>query len=92
LRAAVCQRRFFNADWRVFEFDEERIKESREKGEGIAGKGDGLFYLKEWEMTEEKGGGMGRSEKGIFGPESADFPAEVEEEETKEVPARNTAA
>ena len=85
LRAAVCNRRFFNADWRVFEFDEAKMQQSKEKGEGLDGQG--LYLLREWEETEQKGGGMGRSEKGIFGPESADFPEEVEEEETKEVPS-----
>ena len=84
LRAAVCNRRFENADWRVFEYDEEKMRESKDKGEA-------LFVLKEWEETEEKGGGMGRSEKGVYGPETADFPAEVEEEETREVPKRAAA-
>lgn len=90
MRAAVCNRRFENADWRVFEFDEERMKK---KGKGD---GEGMFYLREWEITEERGGGMGRSEKGIFGPRENDFPVEeaeggerkVEEEETAEVPKK----
>lgn len=71
------------------------MKESKEKGEGIGAKGEfvvgtreGLFWLKEWEMTEERGGGMGRSDKGFCGPESVGFPAEVKEEETKEVPGK----
>ncbi|KAJ4344401.1 uncharacterized protein N0V89_012143 [Didymosphaeria variabile] len=85
LRAAVCNRRFFNADWRVFDYDEERMQKSRETGEGLDGQG--LYLLKEWKETEEKGGGMGNSDLGVFGPSSADFPAEVEEEATKEVPA-----
>ncbi|KAF2280954.1 phosphoglycerate mutase-like protein [Westerdykella ornata] len=86
LRAAVCNRRFFNADWRVFDFDEERMRESREsRGEGRDGKG--LFFLQEWGLTEERGGGMGRSEKGVYGPLETDFPPEeVEEETTREVP------
>lgn len=88
LRAAVCNRRFFNADWRVFDYDQGRMKESKEKGEGLDGKG--MYLLKEWEETEAKGGGMGRSEIGYFGPETADFPPEVEEEETTEVPAKST--
>jgi hypothetical protein len=47
-------------------------------------------------LTEEKGGGLGRSEKGVFGEEKQDWPAEekvgrvekVPEEETGEVPAK----
>ncbi|KAK7180628.1 hypothetical protein DPSP01_006469 [Paraphaeosphaeria sporulosa] len=86
LRAAVCNRRFFNADWRVFDYDEERMRESQERGEGMDGQG--LYLLQEWKETEEKGGGMGRSDVGIFGPETADFPPEVEEEETTEIPTQ----
>ncbi|KAF1965736.1 phosphoglycerate mutase-like protein [Bimuria novae-zelandiae CBS 107.79] len=89
LRAAVCNRHFFNADWRVFDYDEERMKESKSRGEGVDGQG--MFLLKEWKETEERGGGMGRSEIGVFGPETADFPPGVEEEETREVPARPSA-
>jgi broad specificity phosphatase PhoE len=69
LRTAVCNRRFFNADWRVFTFDEEAMAKS----------GDGKFVLREAEDTEKKGGGMGRSEVGVFGVEDMDFPPEVEE-------------
>jgi broad specificity phosphatase PhoE len=87
LRAAVCHRRFFNADWRVFDYDEASMQESRGRHEGLDGQG--LYLLKEWKETEEKGGGMGKSEVGNFGPETADFPPEVEEEETKEVPEQN---
>ncbi|KAF2014729.1 phosphoglycerate mutase-like protein [Aaosphaeria arxii CBS 175.79] len=75
LRVGVANRRFFNADWRVFDFDEEVLRESQEKGEGIDGKG--LFVLKEWKETEEKGGGMGRSERGFVGPQDSDFPPET---------------
>ena len=71
LRTAVCHRRFFNADWRVFDFDEEAMKESKEKGEGE-------FLLKEWKETEENGGGMGRSEKGVVAVLPTDFPPEEE--------------
>lgn len=80
----MCNRRFFNADWRVFDWDEEAMKASEEKGEGIDGKG--LFVLKEWKETEERGGGMGRSETGWYGIEDNDFPPEVEEEQTREIP------
>ncbi|KAF2658240.1 phosphoglycerate mutase-like protein [Lophiostoma macrostomum CBS 122681] len=89
LRTAVCNRRFFNADYRIFEFDEDAMAESKEKAEGVDGKG--LFVLREWEETEEKGGGMGRSEKGVVKSDWSDFPSdvqppEVEEEQTKELP------
>ena len=76
MRTAVCNRRFFNADWRVFDFDEEAMRESKEKGEGP--NGEGLFVLKEWKETEERGGGMGRSEKGFFAHIPGDFPPEPE--------------
>lgn len=87
----MANRRFANADYRVFEFDEEkmnmrreeRMRERREKGEG-----EGEYFLKEWSLTEERGGGLGRSEKGWAGPEDADFPPErVGEEETDEMPS-----
>ncbi|KAF2178619.1 phosphoglycerate mutase-like protein [Zopfia rhizophila CBS 207.26] len=84
LRTAVCNRRFFNADYRIFDFDENAMKASKQKGEGFDGQG--LFLLKEWKDTEEKGGGMGRSEKGIHGVSPTDFPPEIEEEATAEVP------
>lgn len=85
LRTSICNRRFSNADWRVFDFDEEAIRKSKENGEGI--NREGFFLLKEWKETEEKGGGMGRSAKGIHGIAEGDFPPEVEEEATKEMPA-----
>ena len=69
LRTGVCNRMFFNADWRVFEFDDEEMK-----------KNAGFFVLKESEETEKKGGGMGRSDVGVFGIVPGDFPPEVEEE------------
>ncbi|KAF2854846.1 phosphoglycerate mutase-like protein [Plenodomus tracheiphilus IPT5] len=79
LRTAVANRMFFNADWRVFEFDEEEGE--RQRG----------FVLKEWEETEKKGGGMGRSEVGVFGEVEGDFPTEEERvgevgEASREVP------
>jgi broad specificity phosphatase PhoE len=73
LRTAVCNRMFFNADWRVFTFDEEAMKESEKEGKK-------KFILKESEETEKKGGGMGRSDVGIFGIVDGDFPPEVEDE------------
>lgn len=88
LRVGVANRRFFNADWRVFDYDEAKMKESKAKGEGIDGQG--LFTLKEWPETEEKGGGMGRSEKGVFTMVESDYPPEVDNEATEEVPTKST--
>ncbi|KAF2797808.1 phosphoglycerate mutase-like protein [Melanomma pulvis-pyrius CBS 109.77] len=90
LRTAVCHRRFFNADWRVFDFDEEAMEESKRKGEGLDGEGE--FLLKEWKETEENGGGMGRSEKGIIKVLPTDFPPdEVDGEAVDEVPGHKVA-
>ncbi|KAH9860743.1 hypothetical protein J1614_012075 [Plenodomus biglobosus] len=81
LRTAVANRMFFNADWRVFTFDEEE------------GRRRGMFVLRESEETEKKGGGMGRSEVGVFGVVEGDFPPEEEErveevgEASKQVPS-----
>ncbi|KAL6708770.1 hypothetical protein ACN47E_002466 [Coniothyrium glycines] len=72
LRTAVCQRMFYNADWRVFTFDEERMEKQ------------GGFALKEDEATEKKGGGMGRSDVGVFGVVDGDFPSEVREQAREE--------
>lgn len=71
LRTAVCNRMFFNADYRVFEFDQEAMAEK-----------PGKFVLKETGETEKNGGGMGRSDIGVFGIVPGDFPPEVGEEET----------
>lgn len=72
LRTAVCKTHFANADYRVFEFAEEREGE-KEEGEGVE--------LIEWELTAGKGGGMGRSEKGRAEVVESDFPIERVEEE-----------
>ena len=74
LRTAVCNRQFFNADWRVFDYDEEEMEKQ------------GKFVLREWEETEKKGGGMGRSDVGVFGIVDGDFPPEVKETEAKTDP------
>lgn len=70
LRTAVCNRMFFNADWRVFTFDEDAMAKSKEEGEE-------KIILKESEETEKNGGGMGRSDVGVFGITEDDFPPEV---------------
>ncbi|KAH7356141.1 histidine phosphatase superfamily [Pyrenochaeta sp. MPI-SDFR-AT-0127] len=71
LRTAVCNRMFFNADWRVFEFDERETK------------AQGKFVLRESEETEKNGGGMGRSTAGFFGVRASDFPPDIEEQQAK---------
>ncbi|OAL06936.1 phosphoglycerate mutase-like protein [Phaeosphaeriaceae sp. SRC1lsM3a] len=71
LRTAICNRMFFNADWRVFTFDEDAMEESKLMGTN-------KFILKESEDTERKGGGMGRSDVGVFGIVDGDFPPAVE--------------
>jgi broad specificity phosphatase PhoE len=68
LRTAVCHRMFFNADWRVFTFDEAAMARSSEKS----------FILKESQETEGRGGGMGRSDVGVFGVVDGDFPPELQ--------------
>lgn len=72
LRTAVCNRMFFNADWRVFDFDQAEMDKSKAQGEA-------KFVLKEWEETEKNGGGMGRSDVGVFGVVEGDFPPEIED-------------
>ncbi|KAL1624932.1 hypothetical protein SLS54_003656 [Diplodia seriata] len=71
LRCAISQRRYANADYRVFDFEE--------------GPENGEYRLKEWESTESTGGGMGKSERGIAEIAEWDFPKE-EGEATVEVP------
>ena len=61
LRTAVTRRRYANADYRIFTF----------------GKGDdGYLELFEDDKTARKGGGLGRSQKGIFEVQEWDFPSE----------------
>ncbi|KAK7527661.1 histidine phosphatase superfamily [Phyllosticta citriasiana] len=85
LRCAVSARRYANADYRVFEFDDDN-----------ADNVDGLIRVREWEQTEALGGGMGRSEKGVARVVPRDFPRDVaaaddevvvEGEATSEVPS-----
>lgn len=60
LRTGISRRRYANADYRIFTF---------RKGEG------GELGLFEDSETERKGGGMGRSEKGIFEIGDWEFPS-----------------
>ncbi|CAK1368348.1 unnamed protein product [Cercospora beticola] len=62
LRTGISKRRFANADYRCFEFSR-----------GV----DGKLGLIEDAETERSGGGMGRSEKGVFEIQEWDFPVEV---------------
>ena len=48
---------------------------------------DGSDELVEWKMTEEKGGGMGRSEKGKAYGEPSEFPAEIKSDPASEAKA-----
>ncbi|KAH6665802.1 histidine phosphatase superfamily [Halenospora varia] len=56
LRVGMSYRKYCNADFRIFDFDE--------GDDAVGGK------LVEWEMTENKGGGLGKSPNGIAGWES----------------------
>ncbi len=67
LRTAICGRQFANADWRVFDFEERKQECDR-------------YVLKEREETEKQGGGMGRSEIGVFGIREGEFPFDEQEE------------
>ncbi|KAH6663453.1 histidine phosphatase superfamily [Halenospora varia] len=58
LRIGLCHRKFGNADYRIFEFKDDS---------------EGKYELVEWESTEMGGGGMGNSQKGVFGWELHDF-------------------
>lgn len=75
LRTSLCHRMFDNADFRIFDF----------------GEGDEVNpSLIEREETEQRGGGLGKSERGFFTFKSTDFPAEDErepEEVGKRIPA-----
>jgi len=61
LRTVICNRKFDNADFRVFNFEEGEEKED----EGPR--------LIESELTAKSGGGMGKSPDGFFGWEEDDF-------------------
>lgn len=75
LRVGVSYRAYDNADFRIFDF--------AEGYEELGGK------LVEWELTEKKGGGLGKSPKGVFPMGPGDYPEGTEEaigEVTKEIP------
>jgi hypothetical protein len=66
LRVGVSYRQYANADCRIFDFSE--------GDEEIGGK------LIEWELTEKKGGGLGKSPKGVFLMSKDDYPEETEKD------------
>ena len=61
LRTGISKRRFANADYRIFTFDR--------------GSDDELELYEDLE-TEQKGGGMAKSEVGVFQIREWDFPPE----------------
>ncbi|OBT70146.1 hypothetical protein VE03_00373 [Pseudogymnoascus sp. 23342-1-I1] len=75
LRVGVSYCAYDNADFRIFEF-----AEGEEEGGG---------RLVEWALTEERGGGLGKSEKGVFGWETQRFPEEKERKADEGVPAED---
>lgn len=64
LRAGVCSCLYENADFRIFDF-EEGDEHKDTPGE-----------LVEWEVTEKKGGGLGKSPLGIHPMIATDYPPE----------------
>jgi broad specificity phosphatase PhoE len=60
MRVGVSQRKYGNADYRIFSFEEE-------------GEGRDDLKLVEWEETEKNGGGLGTCPKGTFGWLPNDF-------------------
>ncbi|KAF4636096.1 hypothetical protein G7Y89_g1998 [Cudoniella acicularis] len=61
----VSYKKYDNADFRIFDF--------AEGDEEIGGK------LVEWDLTEKKGGGLGKSPRGTFVLGPGDFPNDVKE-------------
>ncbi|KAI6712379.1 hypothetical protein JHW43_005096 [Diplocarpon mali] len=58
LRTSLCHRRFNNADFRIFDFKED----------------ENNLELVERELTEKRGGGLGKSETGVFLLKDGDAP------------------
>jgi hypothetical protein len=63
LRVGVSYRHYANADFRIFDFSQ--------GDEEIGG------ALVEWDFTEKKGGGLGKSSKGVFPMGVDDYPQEI---------------
>ena len=64
LRVGVSYKKYDNADFRIFDF--------AEGDDDVGGK------LVEWEMTDMKGGGLGKSPQGYFPLGPGDYPPEPE--------------
>lgn len=79
LRVGVSYCQYSNADFRIFEFAE------GEADDAVGGR------LIEWELTEERSGGLGKSLKGKFGWETQTF-SETDENgnEVENIPKRET--
>ncbi|KAI9728486.1 MAG: hypothetical protein M1828_003888 [Chrysothrix sp. TS-e1954] len=60
LRTSIAPARWANADYRVFDFEEDDESD--------------LARLVQWKTTESHGGAMGRSVRGVMGVEEGDFP------------------
>jgi len=76
LRVGVSYRKYENADFRIFDF-----------ADGYEEDGGKLV---EWELTETRGGGLGKSPKGEFFMDVGDYPQEQSDEireATDEVPS-----
>ncbi|EDO02325.1 hypothetical protein SS1G_04801 [Sclerotinia sclerotiorum 1980 UF-70] len=75
LRTCISYRHYANADYRIFDFADED--------------GQGNAELVEQEVTQSRGGGLGKSPKGVFGMTVDDYPNEIEKsigEATNELP------
>ena len=64
LRTSIAFARFANADYRIFDFTNT----------------EDSLRLVQWEMSEARGGAMGRSTKGLMGIEPGDFDVEGKQE------------
>lgn len=85
LRTAVTKTKFANADYRIFDF--RKLSDDAVDGEDAGAElqsnaplpvgedGRGL-ELVEWEVTSERGGGMGNSERGRWEVVEGEFPSE----------------
>lgn len=75
LRTCVSYRQYANADYRIFDF--------------ASGDGQKNAELVEWEVTESRGGGLGKSPKEVSGMTVDDYPKEIDNvvgEATNEIP------
>ncbi|ESZ98262.1 hypothetical protein SBOR_1358 [Sclerotinia borealis F-4128] len=66
LLTCISYKRYANADYRIFDF--------------ANGDGQKSAELVEWELTESRGGGLGKSPRGTFGMSVNDYPMEIEKD------------